>query len=94
MSALGNPEETAVISLTASVTTITVGNIGLHSIEFVNMGSSDCYYGKASTLTSDRGAPIFSNGGRRTFESIPSGWVISFRCATGKTTTLRRVNYV
>lgn len=91
---LGNPEDQNTISVSDSAAEITVGNIGFQSIEFVNMGRNDCFYGKLSTVTSARGAPIFSQGGRRTFENIQSGWKISFVCASGKTTTLRRINYV
>ena len=91
MSVLGNPEDQGTISVTttAAETEITQG---LQGIEFVNMGSADVYYGKLSTLTSARGAPIFSNGGRRTFENIPSGWKISFLTASG-TSTLRIIHY-
>lgn len=91
---LGNPEDQTPIAVTQTPAEIIVENIGFQSIEFVNTGRNDCFYGKLSTLTSVRGAPIFSQGGRRTFENIQSGWKISFVCKTGKTTTLRRINYV
>lgn len=90
---LGSPTDQATISVTDSLKTITVENIGLQSIEFVNMGRNDCFYGGTS-VTAAKGAPIFSQGGRRSFEAIPSGWNISFICKSGKTTTLRRINYV
>ena len=89
---LGNPEDQNTISITDTLNTVTVDNIGLQSIEFVNTGSKDCFYGGTS-VTAAKGAPIFSQGGRRTFENIPSGWNISFICKTGQNTTLRRIDY-
>lgn len=88
---LGNPEDQSPISVTTVSTEVQITH-GLQSIEFVNMGNVDVYYGKLSTLTTVRGAPIFSNGGRRTFENISSGWKISFIVASG-TADLRRVDY-
>lgn len=88
---LGNPADQSTISVTttAAETEITVA---MSAIEFINMGTQDVYYGKLSTLTSDRGAPISSNGRRRTFENIPAGWKISFLTASG-TSTLRVIHY-
>ena len=63
---LGNPEDQATIDVTTEAAEYQVTH-GIQSIEFVNMGNNDVYYGKLSTLTSARGAPIFSNGQRRTF---------------------------
>lgn len=62
-------------------------------IDVNNVANVDVYFGKLSTLTSDRGARIFKNGGRRTFENISAGWRISFITASG-TSTLRRVDYI
>lgn len=91
MSILGNPEEQDPITVTTAAAEIQITH-GIQSIEFVNMGSVDVYYGKLSTLTAVRGAPIFSNGGRRTFENIGAGWRISFITASGSA-NLRRVDY-
>ena len=46
---LGNPEDQATISVTATAAEIIVENIGFQSIEFVNTGKNDCFYGKLST---------------------------------------------
>jgi hypothetical protein len=89
---LGNPEEQTPISVTATAAEIEI-YYGLRSVEFQNTGSNDVYFGKLSTLTSARGGIIYSNGDRKIFENIPSGWKISFLCETGKTSTLRRIDY-
>ena len=89
---LGNPTEQTPFVISDVIHTVTVAQ-GIQSVEFVNMGSNDVYYG-SSTVTSARGGPIYSGGDRRTFENIPSGWLISFICASGKSTTLRQINYV
>lgn len=91
MSVLGNPEDQTTISVTTTPAETQITE-KMSAIEFVNMGSVDVYYGKLSTLTSIRGAPIFSNGGRRTFEEIPAGWRISFVTASGGS-TLRQIHY-
>ena len=88
---LGNPEDQASITVTTTAQQVQVTH-GLQSIEFINMGNKDIYYGKLSTLTSARGAPIYSQGGRRTFENIPAGWKISFITADG-TSELRILYY-
>jgi hypothetical protein len=90
---LGNPEDQDVITVTSAVQTITIG-YGLSSLEIQNSGSNDIYYGKADTLTSARGGVIYSNGDRKSWENLPTGWKISIRCATGKTSTLRVIYYV
>jgi len=90
--ALGNPEEQDAISVTATAQEVQLTH-GLQSIEFQNLGNNDVYFGKLSTLTSARGGVIFSAGGSKTFENVGAGWRISFICASGKTSTLRRIDY-
>ena len=90
---LGNPEDTATITVTAAVTTITISQ-GLSSLEIQNSGNNDVAFGKASTLTFARGILIYSQGDRKSWENLPTGWTVSFRCDSGKSTTLKRVNYV
>ena len=87
---LGNPEDQDAINVTNSAAETQITH-GLQSIEFVNMSGKDIYYG-GSSVTKDKGAPIFSGGGRRTFEQIPAGWKISFVVASG-TAELRRIDY-
>lgn len=89
---LGNPQDRDTISVTDSITTITVENTGFQAEEFINSGSKDCFYGGTS-VTAAKGGPLFSQGGRRTFENVSSGWNISFVCKTGQSTTLRRITY-
>ena len=89
---LGSPEEQDVISVDENIITVTI-TLGLSSIEFQNTGKSDIVFGKASTLTFARGGLIYSQGDRKTFENIQAGWVISFRCDTGKSTSLRQIDY-
>lgn len=91
-SPLGNPEESDPITITSAITTITITH-GLASIEIQNTGNSNVAFGKASTLTYVRGGLIYAQGDRRTFENISAGWTISFRCDTGGTTILRRIDY-
>lgn len=93
MPPLGNPEEQAALSITDAVQTVTISNAA-SAVEFQNTQGSDVYFGKASTLTSARGGIIYSGGNYKKFEDIPSGWKISFRCASGQTATLRQINYV
>jgi hypothetical protein len=88
---LGNPVDQTPISVTATAQEITI-SYGLKSVEFFNGDSADCYFGCIDTLTSVRGGVIYA-GQSKSFESIPSGWKISFVCAAGKSTTLRRVDY-
>lgn len=90
---LGNPEETEVISVDENGTTITVTQ-GLSSLEIQNTGSADVAFGKPSTVTFARGILIYANGDRKSWENLPTGWTVRFITAAGKTTTLRRVNYV
>ena len=89
---LGNPEDQAAITVTDTATEITIAN-ALSAIEFINMSSKDIYYGKKSTVTTARGGPIFSAGGRRVFENIPSNFKISFIAASGSN-ELRQINYL
>jgi len=90
---LGNPEEQANVSVTASGVTVTITQ-GLSFVEFQNTGLNDVAFGKASTLTFARGGLIYSGGDRKTFENVPSGWQITFKTDTSKTSTLRQINYV
>ena len=90
---LGNPEEQAVINVTDVVQTVTLTR-ATTAIEFQNTGTNDVYFGKASTLTSDRGGIIYGNGTYKKFENLPSNWKISFICSSGQTSTIRRIDYV
>lgn len=88
---LGNPEDQTPISVTGTPAQVQITH-GLQSIEFQNLGNNDVYFGKLSTLTSNRGGVIYANGGVKTFENIPAGWKISFVTASGSS-TLRRIDY-
>jgi hypothetical protein len=90
---LGNPSDAANITVTDAVTTITVAQ-GLSSLEIQNSGDNNVAFGKASTLTFARGILLYRQGDRKSWENLTSGWTVSFRCDTGKTTTLKRVDYV
>ena len=90
---LGNPEDQTPLTITDTPQEVTLG-YGLSSLEAQNSGNSDIYYGKYSTLTSARGGIIYSAGDRKSWENCPTGWKISFVCATGKTSTLRLIYYV
>lgn len=89
---LGNPTHKAVISVTATETTITITS-GMQSIEFQNWSNNDVFFG-ATGVTSTTGGRIVSNGGSKTFEHIPSNWNITFICAVGKTASLNRIDYL
>lgn len=92
MQVLGNPEEQDTIAVTAAAAQTQITH-GLQSIEFQNLGTKNVYFGKLSTLTSDRGGIIYSSGGSKTFENVGAGWKISFICASGESSTLRRIDY-
>ncbi len=89
---LGNPEEQTPITITDTATEIIVTH-GIQSIEFQNIGDNDVAFGRIDTLTFARGGIIYSSGVNKVFENIPSGWKISFICDTGKTSTLKRIDY-
>lgn len=88
---LGNPEDQDALTITPVVQEVIVTH-GLQSIEFINLGASDVFFGKLSTLTAERGGIIYSNGGTKSFENIPSNWRISFITKTGNS-NLRRIDY-
>ena len=92
MGVLQNPVEQDLVTVTDAGVTVTLDQ-GLASIEFQNTGSNDCAYGSA-TVTYAKGILLYAAGNPKSFENLPSGWKITFITDTGKTTTLRQVNYL
>jgi hypothetical protein len=92
MHPLGNPTIATPITVTDTPVLLTVSH-GIVSLELCNMGNNDCYFGD-STVTDSTGMPIFSSGVSKVWENLPSNFKVYLVCATGKTTDLRRINYV
>lgn len=92
MHPLGNPTIVAPLTITDDAQLLTVPH-GTISIEVCNMGVNDCYFGD-ETVTDLTGMPIFSSGVTKVWENLPSNFKVWLICAAGKTTQIRRVNYL
>lgn len=89
---LGNPTHKTPVSVTSTEITLTITH-GFQSIEFQNWSVNDVYFG-ATGVTTANGGRIVANGGSKIFENIPSNWKVTFICASGKTATLQRIDYL
>ncbi|CAK0754865.1 hypothetical protein CCP1ISM_50011 [Azospirillaceae bacterium] len=89
---LGSPTQATPLTITDVAQAFTLPH-GIISLEFQNTGSNDCYFGDKNVISTNGGV-IYSNGDRKTFETLPSNWTVYLICATGKTTTLRIIKYL
>lgn len=88
--AVGEAQQRAAFGVTATAQQISIGTTKT-TIEIHNSGSEDVYFG-GSDVASTTGIPIFPDEGK-IFSNVKPNWNIYVRCAAGKTSTLRIVEY-
>ena len=64
---------------------------GSHAIELHNFGPNDAYYG-GKGVTSSNGIPLFPDD-RKLLSNVENTFILKFRCATGETANIRKVQY-
>lgn len=89
---LGSPVQRTPITIIDVAQAITLPH-GIMSIQIQNTGNSDCYVGNAS-VTSANGLILYSQGDRMTFETLPSNFKLYLICESGKTTTVRILDFL
>ncbi len=62
-----------------------------HAVELFNAGPDTVYYG-GDGVTASNGIPLFE-GDKKIFTNVENTFILKFRCATGKTASLREVQY-